>query len=291
MLQVVLGFDMETDVGSWTPYYRGLVEGTPRLLELLSRYAAQATFYFTGHAARAHPEVVQAVAGAGHEVGCHSLYHETVGDELFPIPLIPPLLPQEVPLRLQLATEWVTEALGAPVVSFRAPRLFGSTAVVNALEGLGYQTDASYPLYYYRERLAPYHPSREDWTQEGDSPVLEIPNFADLTVKSRDPYGRDRDQWPKFRTEGASVLLAAADRFVGLTEAAGQPAVLCLYLHPWEFVPMPQGAIHYGEGAVLPDPVLVAGCGERALHELEALLAGLVDRGASFPSARHLAQP
>jgi hypothetical protein len=65
------------------------------------------------------------------------------------------------------------------VVSFRCPRLFGSTAVVNALEALGYRTDASYPLYYYRKRLAPYHPSREDWTQEGESRLLEIPNFAE----------------------------------------------------------------------------------------------------------------
>ena len=28
-LQVVLGFDMETDIGSWTPYYEGLQHGAP----------------------------------------------------------------------------------------------------------------------------------------------------------------------------------------------------------------------------------------------------------------------
>ena len=82
---VIFGFDMETDIGSWTPFYEGLVHGTPRLLELLDRHRITATFFFTGDAARSHPEVVKAVASAGHEVGCHSLYHETLGDEIIPI--------------------------------------------------------------------------------------------------------------------------------------------------------------------------------------------------------------
>ena len=83
---VVFGFDMETDIGSWTPYYEGLRHGTPLVLELLERHGIAATFFFTGDAANAHPEIVRAVDAARHEVGCHSLSHETVGDELFRIP-------------------------------------------------------------------------------------------------------------------------------------------------------------------------------------------------------------
>ncbi len=286
----VFGFDMETDIGSWTPFYEGLVKGTPRLLELLSAHEISATFYFTGHAARTHPEMVHAVDAAGHEVGCHSLYHETVGDELFPIPGTYPLLAEEVPVRLKRATEWVTAALGRRVVSFRSPRLFGSTAVVNALEALGYETDASYPLYYYRERLTPYHPSRSDWTAEGDSPMLEIPNFADLSIESTDPLGRDRDQWPKYRTEGAGALLATVDSFTAIAHGRGLPAVLCFYLHPWEFVEMPQSLIHFGEGAVLPDPFIVAGCGDHALRQLAVVLSGLRQRGSVFCTARQIAE-
>jgi peptidoglycan-N-acetylglucosamine deacetylase len=285
----VFGFDMETDIGSWTPFYEGLVNGTPRLLELLSQHNAHATFYFTGQAAQLHPGIVTLVDAAGHEVGCHSLYHETVGDELFPIPGIPPLLPEEVPLRLQRATEAVTAALGQKIVSFRAPRLFGSTAMINALEALGYLTDASYPLYYYRERLTPYHPSRRDWTVEGDSPILELPNFADLSMQSVDPLGRDRDQWPKYRTEGAESLLTAIDSFIALTQGRGVPTVLCFYLHPWEFWEMPSGPIHYGEGAVLPDPFIVAGCGDHALRQLDIVLRGLQQRGVVCYTARELA--
>ena len=50
-MRVVLGFDCETDVGSWTPYYEGLVHGTPRVLDMLKRHGITATFYFTGDAA------------------------------------------------------------------------------------------------------------------------------------------------------------------------------------------------------------------------------------------------
>ena len=34
---VVFGFDMETDIGSWTPFWNGLLKGTPRILKLLDK--------------------------------------------------------------------------------------------------------------------------------------------------------------------------------------------------------------------------------------------------------------
>lgn len=212
--KVVLGFDMETDIGSWTPFYEGLVHGTPKLLEVLAKHGARSTFFFVGDAAREHPEIVKISADAGHEIGCHTLYHETIGDELFPIPGVKPVLPEECYRRIQVATDIVEQALGSKVTSFRAPRLWGSTAVVNALEDLGFTCDASYPMYFYKDRLVPYHPSREDWTKEGDMKLLEIPNFADMTMQSNDEFGRDRDQWPLFRTEGARAMVSHVDNML-----------------------------------------------------------------------------
>lgn len=286
---VVFGFDMETDIGSWTPFYEGLVHGTPRVLELLDRYHITATFFFTGDAARSHPEVVQAVSAAGHEVGCHSLYHETLGDEIIPIPGLRPVLPEECRHRLEVATDVVEQSLGGKVFSFRAPRLWGSTAMVNALEELGYVADASYPMFFHKNRLAPYHPSRSDWTAEGDMRILEIPNFADMTIPSSDPHGRDRDQWPIYRTEGAEALMVHIDNMLGLYRQKGLPAVLCFYLHPWEFHEMPAGPIHYGEGAVIPDPFIIKNCGLAAVQELNKLVEMLKNRGCVFAKARDLA--
>lgn len=287
-LTVVLGFDMETDIGSWSPYYNGLRNATPKMLELLDRKAAPATFFFTGEAAREHPAIVRSVAAAGHEVGTHSLFHETVGDPLFEIPGVKPLLPEEVPFRVRVATEWVAEALGDRPVSWRCPRLWGSTAVCCALEELGYVADASFPMYFYGEPLTPYHPDRHDWTRPGDLRLLEIPNFCDMTIESNDPYHRDRDQWPLFRNESAAALLTHIDNFAGYVRARGLPVVLCFYFHPWEFEPMPT-RLHYGEGAVEPDYFLVENCGDYALEQLGLLLDGLRDRGATFCTARQLA--
>ncbi|NLZ69960.1 MAG: polysaccharide deacetylase family protein [Clostridiaceae bacterium] len=282
----LIGVDMETDVGSFTPFYEGTRHGTPRLVDLFARYGVQGTFFFTGECARENPDIVRLVQNSGNEVGCHSLYHETVGDELFPIPGVKPLLPHEVQPRLAMATEWVAAANnGIRPVSFRCPRLWGSTAVVNALEELGYVADATYPMYFYRERFAPYYPSRLDWTQEGDSAVLEIPNFADMTMESRDPgLERDRDQWPLFRTRGGDYMLERVRSHLDFCAVNGHEPFLCLYIHPWEFHPM-EASYHFGEATVIPDEFITKNCGEVALAELEHLIIGLKELNVEFVTA------
>jgi peptidoglycan/xylan/chitin deacetylase (PgdA/CDA1 family) len=48
---------------------------TPRVLELLARYRAQATFFVVGRNAAAHPELVRQAYTAGHGVGNHTWSH------------------------------------------------------------------------------------------------------------------------------------------------------------------------------------------------------------------------
>jgi peptidoglycan-N-acetylglucosamine deacetylase len=287
-MRVVLGFDCETDVGSFTPLYNGLLHGTPAILDVLKQHGITATFFFTGDSARKHPQIVELVRDCGHEVGCHALHHETVGDPLFEIPGDNPLLPEEVENRLRVATDLVEKASGYRPASFRAPRLWSSTTVTNALEKLGYVADASYPMFYFRDRLAPYHPSSDDWTQEGTLALVELPNFADLSMKSKDPFGRDMDQWPLFRTEGAEALMRHIDGYTGFCNDRNVEPFLCFYFHPWEMYPMPEGEIHYGECAVRPDPFIVKNCGEYAVEQLSLLVKMLGDRGAKFLQARQV---
>ena len=63
-----------------------------------------------------------------------------------------------------------------------------------------------------------------------------------------------------------------------------------LGFHPWEFWPMPQGPIHYGEGTVIPDPFIVKNCGDYALEQLDLLITRLKDMGAEFLTCRALAE-
>jgi len=289
-IRVVIGIDVETDVGSFTSSYDGVNKGTPRVLDVLARNRVTATFFFTGDSVRKNPKVAGQVRDAGHEIGCHTLFHETIGEPLYEIAGVLPVLPEEVEYRLALATEWIDEATGVRPVSFRAPRLFGSTAMVNALDVLGYMADATYPMYYFRERLSPYHPSREDWTKEGDLRILELPNFADLSMESRDRYGRDMDQWPLFRSEGADALMKHIDSYVGYCRDAKVEPFLCFYFHPWEFVEMPKGDIRFAEGTIRPDPFIVKNTGPVAVEQFDALIKKLKERGGEFYQAKQIAE-
>jgi peptidoglycan/xylan/chitin deacetylase (PgdA/CDA1 family) len=287
-IKALLGFDMETDIGSWTSGYDGMKYGTPIILDILEKHKISGTFYFTGDSARKNPETVKNVLAAGHEIGCHTLFHETIGEPLFEIPGMVPILPEEVENRIKLATEWVEEIAGVRPKSFRCPRLFGSNAVVNALEKLGYQSDATYPMYFFRERLTPYHPSRDDWTKEGDMNLIELPNFADLAMDSKDEYGRDMDQWPLFRTESAEKLLEHVRAYIDYCEERDVEPFLCFYLHPWEFWKMPEGLIYSGEGAVLPDPFIIKNCGEYAAEQFDIMISMLKELGAEFFQAKQI---
>ncbi len=50
-------------------------EVTPRVLDLLDRYQAQATFFCIGDAARRYPQWVEAIVARGHRVENHSQRH------------------------------------------------------------------------------------------------------------------------------------------------------------------------------------------------------------------------
>jgi len=287
-IQVVFGIDMETDIGSWTPFYEGVTKGTPLLLNLFAKKSIPVTAFWVADTARRFPEIVREMESAGHETGTHSLYHETVGDSLFEIPGTYPLLPEEVQPRIKLATDILEDIVGHKVVSWRCPRLFGGTHVTNALEALGYECDATYPMYFYNEQLFPYHPSQENWTEQGSLNLIEIIQFADMGMESKDDYGRDKDQWPLYRTQSTEDFIPHIESFMSYLEKNDQsqkPIVLCFYFHPWEFWEMPEGVIHFGEGGVLPDPFLTKGCGKYCLNQVELLIDWLKSKEAEFLTA------
>jgi peptidoglycan-N-acetylglucosamine deacetylase len=54
----------------------GPLVGVPRILALLNRHEITATFFVPGYSAHRYPEVVRAIAEAGHEIAHHSYFHE-----------------------------------------------------------------------------------------------------------------------------------------------------------------------------------------------------------------------
>lgn len=277
----VVGFDVETDIGSWGNTYNGVERGVDRLLELLADLKVKATFFWVGDTARRYPDVCRQTA-EHHEVGCHSLYHENVGPPLFDVPGVQPILPEEIRHRIKLNTDIVAQIIGKQPRAFRAPRLFGGSEMITALEELEYETDASLPMYYYGKPLEPYHPDASDWSKPGSMRILEIPNFCDMSMKSKDEYGRDRDQWPLFRTKGVPTLIEHVDGHLDYLSERSGTDVLCFYLHPWEFVEQPTEPYFFGEGWVHPLPFITENCGDVALAALRELVRELRARNFEF---------
>ncbi len=294
---VLFGFDMESDIGSYLKSYRGVQQGTPVLLDILQRHGLPATFFFTGDAAQANPEVVREVARRGYDVGCHSLKHETVGDAHFDMPGDIPILEEEVEHRLLLNKKIVQELCGTEPVSFRAPRLWQGQAQLAALEKLGFRVDASYSVFAHRERLLPYHPSRDNWLAAGDMRILEVPNFAfDPSTYNYERFFCKHDQWPLLRLLGARFVFdRLGDVLRRQREAQGEAGagagagaelgVLLFYLHPWEFQPMP-GRYVYAEGTMHFRPELHTNCGRKMALELERFLQLALRAGWQFSSCR-----
>ncbi len=50
-------------------------EYTPRVLDLLKRHGAHASFFVVGHAAEAHPDIARRIVDEGHLIGNHSYNH------------------------------------------------------------------------------------------------------------------------------------------------------------------------------------------------------------------------
>ena len=103
---------------------------TPKLLDLLDRYEAKATFFVIGSFVRGFPDLVRETASRGHVVGNHTETH-------------PKLLwrkPSQIVVELRLCHHAIANALGAPPKWFRPPYGYRNPWVIPAAIELGYQT-------------------------------------------------------------------------------------------------------------------------------------------------------
>jgi peptidoglycan/xylan/chitin deacetylase (PgdA/CDA1 family) len=106
-------------------------EVTPRVLELLERFQARASFFCIGEKAAAYPELVKEIARRGHSVENHS-YHHHHAFAFFGI--------SRLRHEVDAAQATVVAITGRPPVFFRAPAGFRSPLLdpVLAPRGLRY---------------------------------------------------------------------------------------------------------------------------------------------------------
>jgi polysaccharide deacetylase family protein (PEP-CTERM system associated) len=98
-------------VADWERAGPALRGQTRALLDLLDELGVRATFFVLGMAARAHPELVEAVAERGHEIGSHGDAHRPVHGQT----------PAEFGADLRAARETIERVSGQRPVGYRAP--------------------------------------------------------------------------------------------------------------------------------------------------------------------------
>ena len=130
-MRVYFTADMEPDCPPFLDGWRGIDEGAPRLMTLLSRWSVPATLFVTGALARRNPEAVRDWVDRGHELACHGDAHVRLST----------MSHADAVRDLERATS--TLRAFADVRSFRAPNLDLPRALLATLARLGYDLDSS----------------------------------------------------------------------------------------------------------------------------------------------------
>ncbi len=200
-----------------------LLAVVPPLLELLASRGVLATFFVVGEVIDRHPELVQRIAAAGHEIGCHTYSHRPLW-ELDEASFAAELA--------QFAAAVQRHLPGIHAAGFRAPTfsLNPSTAwALPVLAEYGYRYDSSVfpmktPLYGVPGCPAyPYRPAPDLRHDDPQSPLWEWPMTAWRVGRLTIPvcggfYLRALPLW----------LIVHGLR------AAQKQGPIVVYLHPWE---------------------------------------------------------
>lgn len=221
----ILTFDIEHWYESWRlrnlPYDRALPDrDSPlllKLLDLLDKYSARATFFFTGAFAAEFPDIARECVARGHEAASHSHDHA---------PLTSYSDPDVFRADLLQSLDSVEKAAGARPIGFRAPKwsIFPQNAKkflnIMALEGIKYDSSFFPGRFTNPRRLSPH------LLKLPSGNLIEIPAAGALFGPWTVPAG---GAW--FR----ALPFFVARRMFRQKEKRGEPAVF--YAHPYDLNP------------------------------------------------------
>jgi polysaccharide deacetylase family protein (PEP-CTERM system associated) len=213
----VLAFERAVPRSEWDRMPSRVEASVDQLLELLDRHEATGTFFTVGWLAERKPALVRRIADQGHEIASHSWWHRRVTS----------LRPEELREDVRRCRTTLEQAIGRPVIGFRAPSFSivpGAEWAFDVLIEEGYRYDSSiFPI-----RRPDYgYPGAPAGAYEIHRPagtLLELP-MATTTI-------------------GGARIPAAGGGYIrqlpyGLTERAfaehsarGESAMF--YIHPWE---------------------------------------------------------
>ncbi|MGD0766434.1 MAG: polysaccharide deacetylase family protein [Dehalococcoidia bacterium] len=197
------------------------------VLDLLDKHDTRATFFVVGELIPEHPALIARIAGAGHEIACHTMSHTNLWD----------LTPEAFSGELTSFRDALAQVLpGYQPVGFRAPMfsLDRSTAwALGLLKEAGYRYDSSvFPAYtgYYGLAYAPVGVYRASLADPGRiderDGLLELPLTVLALWKLRLPIAG-----------GTYLRLIPYPVLRALLGLVARRRPLVLYAHPFEFYP------------------------------------------------------
>ena len=119
--------------GDWENCELRVECNTMRMLEILDETHARATFFILGWVAEKCPQLVHAIADAGHEVASHGYGHEPVYS----------LEPREFRSDVLRSKLFLEDLTGKPVRGYRAPCFSITDWAIPILQDLGFDYDSS----------------------------------------------------------------------------------------------------------------------------------------------------
>lgn len=217
----VTGFAGRVSPATWGQYPSRVVPATHLILDALERAEVRATFFVLGWVADRHPQLVRAIARAGHEIASHGYAHQLVTTQT----------PRQFRDDVRRAKLLLEDQLGRPITAYRAPSFSIAPDRAWAFEvlvGEGYAVDSSVAA---GRRSSCGHLSPDGrpftlYTQSG--PLTEYPMPTVRRFGRQIPVGGGGyfRLFPYVWTRRALASL----------NAAGRP--FAAYLHPWEFDPL-----------------------------------------------------
>lgn len=220
----VCGIEKAVPREKWDTLESRVEIATRRVLDLLDRRDAHATFFILGWVAERHPDLVRTIRDAGHEIASHGNWHQKVFQ----------LAPEEFEADVRSARDRLIAITGAAPTAFRAPE-WSIDAERRAwaypiLARLGFLDDSSVsPMTWISGARLETKPFL--WSgPSGASPT----DRAELRVF---PVTTMRLFWENLPFTGGMGFRTSpywyTAYFFEQLNRAGVPGMI--YLHPWEF--------------------------------------------------------
>jgi peptidoglycan/xylan/chitin deacetylase (PgdA/CDA1 family) len=213
-----------------------LIGPTRALLDLFDRHRCRVTFFVLGEVAEWYPDLVQEIAGRGHEIACHGHHHVDMTV----------LGPERFARELARATATLEALTGQRAVGYRAPNLVYASWATRILEDQGFVYDATVSVSrpiggkyrgWSHAPIHPYRPSYDDVARSGAARLVELP----------------LPPFPVLRLAAGSGILTRICGFSWTSLAlrsASRTGTTMFYFHPWEVGPPPRPAGHALKNAI-----------------------------------------